>query len=216
VALLFGFALSRHFGSTRGRPLTADDYISFVFMGGVVVAAGFAAVTSWLDHRRFGPSRLLLQRLTVIPGDSIIGVLEATERLTCAREVRLELVEHDQTPSGLWGYRESMQVRATVSVPAGAVQVLSGLARVPVSLTVPVDAGPTWSRSRIRWSSLLGARLTTADTAHRWAVRATADLDGERYEVEFPVTVAPAVPEAPYTPRPIIIPPSDRTPKRPS
>jgi hypothetical protein len=170
-------------------------------------------VFPWVGRRRFGPSRLTPAGPDPRPGETLKATLEAGPGLVQAREVRLELVEiHRATFT-------AAKVRTTATVPVWLFQVVPEGVRVPVSLAVPADAWASFKRKELGFSLLSEFFIGMRETEHTWEVRAAADVEGASYRARFPVTVAPLTPvEAPpsaeneraYTPRPIVIPPSDK------
>jgi hypothetical protein len=168
-----------------------------------------AACRWWVARRRFGSPRLVRAGDDPRPGETLQATLEALPYLAQAREVLFELVELDRSGGG----RYRRQVRATAHVPFSAFQILPGFARIPVSLTVPADAGPTLIQRKLGFSVFSEFFIGMRETEHAWEVRAGAEVEGTAYRGSFRVTVASAEPlaaEAPYRPRPIVIPPSDK------
>ena len=143
------------------------------------------------------------------PGETLLATLEAAPDLAQAREVRFELVELDRSGGG----RYRRKVRATAHVPFSAFQIVPDGARIPVSLTVPADAGASGTQRKLGFTLSSEFLIGMRETEHAWEVRATAEVEGIVYRGSFRVTVASAAPvaaEEPYQPRPIVIPPSDK------
>jgi hypothetical protein len=107
-------------------------------------------------------------------------------------------------------------VRATTIVPLSAFEVRPAMVRIPFSLPVPAAGGATFERTRFDPLALLWGWIDVKDTEHAWEVRAAADAAGARYRARFRVQVSPLTPQPPYTPRAIVIPPSDKRPRPPA
>jgi hypothetical protein len=193
---------------------TAFDGWAGIGLPALILIAGVVAFRSWSDGRRFGSSRLVPHGPDVHAGETFIATLEASPWLVQAREVRFDLVEmHRSGSSASWGEH----VRATAVVSVASYQVIPGFTRVPVSLKVPADGWASFKRSGIGFSLANEFLIGTTETEHAWEVRAVAVVEGRPYRAKFRVRVAsleqPAV-EAPYTPRPIGIPASDKRSSR--
>ena len=175
----------------------------------VTFVLGVIAFRSWSARRRFGSPRLLPAGPDPRPGETFSATLEAVPYLAEAREVRFELIELDRTGGG----RYKRQVRASSSVPFSSFQIVPGLARIPVSLTVPAEARASGTQRRLGFSLFSEFFIGMREIEHAWEVRAAAEVDGMVYRKSFRVNVAslaPVAADAPYTPRPIVIPPSDK------
>jgi hypothetical protein len=187
--------------------IARELWLPVVSAGALVLCV--AAWRWWMARRRFGSPRLVPVGGDPRPGETLRATLEAAPDLAQAREVRFELVELDRAGGG----RYRRQVRATVQVPFSAFQIVPGFARIPVSLAVPTDAGPSLTQRKLGFSLFSEFFVGMRDVEHAWEVRATAEVEGVVYRGRFRVTVASAAaaaPEAPYRPRPIVIPPSDK------
>jgi hypothetical protein len=177
----------------------------------VTFVACVIAFRWWAARRLFGTPRLVPAGPDPRPGETLAATLEAAPYLAEAREVRFELVELD--PSGFSRGRHRRRVRAAAAVPFSAFQIVPGFARIPVSLPVPADALPTFTERKLGFSLLSEFLIGMREAEHAWEVRAAAEVNGTSYRSAFRVTVAPSVAvatDAAYTPRPIVIPPSDK------
>lgn len=185
---------------SRDAPRTARDLMG-VEVAGIMVAAcgaalcGVVGALSWLNHRRFGTSRLVPSQAQLQGGDVLSAMLEASPRLARAREVRFELREklHNSAlgstilpghPAAIW---------ASQAVPSSAFGAVPGLTLVPVALQVPVDARPSFEESQFGLHlTPLGLVVGYRDRAQVWELRASADVDGVRYCADFVLRVVSA------------------------
>jgi hypothetical protein len=217
------FALTLAVFALPGGTLSED-----MMYGSVAVIFGALAAQYWMHHVRFGGSRLLPRQSEVKNGDACAAVLDAAERLAQAREVRFDLVETAQLSADLVPVPSSLlpeRVWATVVVPASAFQVVAGRTVVPLSITVPTDAPPSYSENKFGIHALPLPYIGYQKKGRAWQVRASADAGGARYRARFEIKVVPATaappmqavflaqPPQPYAPRPIVIPPSDKRPR---
>ena len=200
----------------KGSAVAWRDTADVVVFGLLTLISAVVAFRSWSDYRRFGSSRLVPDGPDVRPGETLSATLEAAARLAYAREVRFELVEMHRSSFDGGPYGE--HVRATVTVPLAAFQVMPGLTRIPASLPVPADGWASFKRKNLGISLFAYHFIGMRETEHAWEVRAAAEVEGAPYRARFRVTVAPVTPlepAEPYTPRSIVIPPSDK-PRPPS
>jgi hypothetical protein len=189
TAMIFQLILFR-LAALGGGPL-APTYMTVTAAGAAIMAA--CAALCWWLHHRFGASRLVCGQASWQPGEHVVGYLEATPLLARAHEVRLELVEQNQT--GIWiemvqylYFWRKRDRKAGEFVPAAEFQRLPGLTIVPVSLRVPSDAQPSFEHES---GGGLGGYLPSRKKDRKWDVVASADLGGLLpYRVWFTVPIA--------------------------
>lgn len=194
---LLTFALSRPSPPGRDPSLPAREALGqevtgIVVPGAITALCGCIGALAFLDHRRFGTSRLVASQAELRGGEELSAVLEASPRLARAREVRFELREkHSDSALGtrlLPG--AAALARAAQTVPASAFTAVPGLTLVPVALRLPADMQPSFEQERFGIHlTALGPVVGDRQTAHVWELRAEAQVDGARYRADFVLRV---------------------------
>jgi hypothetical protein len=194
---LLTFALSRPSSpggdlSLSAREALGQEVTGIVVPGAITALCGCIGALAWLDHRRFGTSRIVASHAELRGGEELAAVLEASPRLADAHEVRFELREkHSDSALGtrlLPGV--AAIARAEQTVPASAFRHVPGFTLVPVTLRLPAGMQPSHDEERFGIHlTALGPVVGYRETAHVWELRAEARVGRALYRADFVLRV---------------------------
>lgn len=189
---LAGAAPSRVDASLSARDALGHEVTGVVVPGAIAVVCGCIGALAWLDHRRFGTSRIVANHAEVRGGEELSAVLEASPRLAGAHEVRFELREkHSDSALGT-GLLPGVAAlaRAERTVPASGFRHVPGLTLVPVTLRLPAGMQPSQDQERFGiHMTPLGPVFGYRNTEHVWELRAEARVGRVRYRADFVLRV---------------------------